>query len=122
MLIIILNLFETFKMRTLTARLTIVLTICLSIWGCVNPQDINWESTPLTGKVKRTIKHPSQIGPPGISIAIELESGEVVLVAPPRNIRFMLKGKDVNLYRGTTDSGREFYSFNLPQPISNQSP
>ncbi len=101
-----------------TIRLLIASAICLFIWGCVNPQDINWESTPLTGKVVRTVEYPGN-GPSKIRIAIKIESGKVVQVDATKNMPLIIKGKNIDLYRGTTDSGRKFYSFNPPQPISN---
>ena len=101
-----------------TIRLLIVSAICLFIWGCVNPQDINWESTPLTVKVVRT----AQYGHYKIRIAIKLESGEVVQVDATKNMPLIIRGKNIALYRGTTDFGRKFYSFNPPLSNVNQKP
>ena len=33
------------------------LALSLSVWGCVNPKDINWENTPITGTVLGTVAH-----------------------------------------------------------------
>lgn len=90
--------------------LSIFLALSLSVWGCVNPEDINWENTPITGTVLGTVEHPNQYGPSRIEISIKLDSGEVVLLDPPRKM-FIVKGQEVKLRRGTTDSGRKFYDF-----------
>lgn len=90
--------------------LSIFLVISLSTCGCVNPEDINWENTPITGIVLGTVEYPELEDPPRNKISIKLDSGEIVLLNPPRKM-FIVKGQKVKLLRGTTDSGRKFYDF-----------
>ncbi len=90
--------------------LSIFLAISLSTWGCVNPKDINWENTPITGTVLGTVEYPNQYGHSRIKIRVKLDSGETVLVDSTREM-LIVKGQEVKLRRGTTDSGRKFYVF-----------
>lgn len=96
--------------------LSIFLALSLSTWGCVNPQDINWENTPITGTVLGTVEYPNQYGPSEIKIRVKLDSGETVLVKSLEagEMPLIVKGKEVKLRRGTTDSGRKFYDFVRP--------
>ena len=93
--------------------LSVSLALCLFIWGCVNPKDINWENTPITGTVLGTVEYPNQYGPSTIKIRVELNSGESLLV-PSTGAMPIVKGQQVKLYREATDSGKKFYSFDLP--------
>ena len=96
---------------------SIFLAISLSTIGCVNPKDINWESTPITGTVLGTVESPNQYGPSTTRIKIKLDSGEIVYVKSAGEMPLIVKGKKVKLRRGTTDSGRKFYSFGRPFQI-----
>jgi hypothetical protein len=95
------------------SRLSLSLTLCLISWGCVNPKDINWENTPITGTVLGTVEYPNQYGSSTINIRVELNSGESILV-PSTGGMPIVKSQQVKLYRGATDSGKKFYSFDPP--------
>lgn len=90
--------------------LSIFLALSLSVWGCVNPKDINWENTPITGTVLGTVEYPNQYGHSRIKIRVKLDSGETVLVDSTREM-LIVKGQEVKLRRGTTEEGRKFYVF-----------
>ena len=86
------------------------MAISLSTWGCVNPEDINWENTPINGTVLGSVEYPELYGASTRNqISIKLDSGETVLVPSIREM-LIIKGQEVKLLRGTTDSGRNFYS------------
>ena len=89
--------------------LSIFTAINLSILGCVNPEDINWENTPITGTVLGTVDFSDEYGPRN-KIRIKLDSGKLILLDPPSK-KFIVKGQEVKLRQGSTDSGRKFYSW-----------
>lgn len=95
--------------------LSVSLALCLFTWGCVSPKDINWKNTLITGTVLGTVEYPDPNYAPAttIKIRVELNSGESILV-PSTGAMSMVKGQKVKLYRGATDSGKKFYSFDLP--------
>lgn len=92
------------------ACFSLSLALCVFIWGCVNPKDINWENAPITGTVLGTGEHSTYPGSSTIYISIELDSGESVLVKSTGAMP-IIKGQKVKLYRGSADSGRKFYRF-----------
>ncbi|WP_019507634.1 hypothetical protein [Pleurocapsa sp. PCC 7319] len=93
--------------------LSISLALSICVLGCVNSKDINWEIIPITGTVLGTVEYPKQYGPSEIKIRVKLDSEETVLVSSTTKMP-IVKGQEVKLYQGTTDSGRKFYVFAHP--------
>jgi hypothetical protein len=84
----------------------ILLTSCV-----INPQDINWQKTPLTGTILGTYERGvSKIGNPTIYVRIKIEdSGEEISIRDTGEIPVIIRGKKLILNRGITKEGKKFY-------------
>ena len=100
------NIWVAITLFLLCGASIILLTSCFT-----PPEKINWEETASTGTILGTYEQPiqSEYTASKIYVRIKLSSGEVISIRDTGQIPLIIKGKQVKLNRGTTDSGQKFY-------------